>query len=117
MIEPLAQALWKDAKDEKVTFRLTDGSQGANYDSSFSKPVTVLMGIVALVLLIACANLASLLLARANARAKEFAVRLSLGASRWRLIRQLMVESMAIACCGGWAFCSRFGTSTLCWSI
>jgi predicted permease len=101
MIEPLAWALWKDARNQKVNFHLTDGSQGASYDSTFSKPVTVLMGIVALVLLIACANLASLLLARANARAKEFAVRLSLGASRWRLIRQLMVESIAIACCGG----------------
>jgi len=102
-IEPLARALKSQGgtKDANLTFRLSDGSQGANVADTFSKPVTVLMGIVALVLLIACANLASLLLARGNARAKDYAVRLSLGASRWRLVRQLMAESIAIACCGG----------------
>ena len=102
-IEPLARAIKSQggAKDANSTFRLSDGSQGANFIDTFSKPVIVLMGIVALVLLIACANLASLLLARGNARAKDNAVRLSLGASRWRLVRQLMAESIAIACCGG----------------
>jgi predicted permease len=87
-------------KAEKSNFRLSDGSQGTNGASNYAKPITILMSIVALVLLIACANLAGLLLARANFRAKEFAVRLSLGASRWRVLRQLMVESLVIAACG-----------------
>ncbi len=89
---------------EKRTYRLLDGSQGVNHvRSTFARPLTVLMGVVALVLLVACANLANLLLARASARKKEFAIRLSLGASRGRVIRQLMAENLSIGLSGGLA--------------
>lgn len=82
--------------------QLLDGSQGLNnLRSSFGKPAVVLLAIAAVVLIVTCANLANLLLARAQARSKEFAVRLSIGASRSRLIQQLFVESLLIAVAGG----------------
>jgi predicted permease len=90
-----------DPKDQ-TDLRLEDGSQGFNtMRSEFGQQSLVLMGVVTLVLVVACANLANLLLARAQARAGEFAVRLSLGASRARLIRQLLVETLVLAIGGG----------------
>src|SRR5580692_3824358 len=84
-------------------YPLNQSALGINQRAQFSLAGGVLMGVVGLVLLIACVNLANLLLAQAAKREKELSIRAAMGAGRWRLVRQLLTESTVLSLLGGLA--------------
>jgi predicted permease len=110
-----------DPKAQKVTlqFQPARGIEGLDTGSNYKTGVTVLMTLVGLVLVIACTNVAMLLVAKKSARQREFSLRLALGATRWQIFRQLLLESVLLVAIGGalgWLFALGATHSLAAWA-
>ena len=110
-----------DPKTPRVTltFQAARGIEGLDTTGTYKTGLTVLMTLVGLVLVIACTNVAMLMVAKKSARQREFGVRLALGAGRWQIFRQLLLESILLVTIGaalGWLFAMAATRAVAAWS-